>query len=222
MAKSKKESAEERETERYVVGISGASGAIYAKRFVEALIRDPNRSIDLTYTSAGLRVLNDELGARAAGRGKSTGAGKNAILRYFELTAEQKRRIRVHPPQDIGAGPASGTYPSRAMIVIPGSMNTLGMIANGLQPNLLTRAAAVTLKEGRPLVLVPRETPLGLIELRNMVAVTEAGAIVLPANPGFYQGPESIEDLVQFIVQKIMDRLGLETSDPVRWGISEK
>jgi 4-hydroxy-3-polyprenylbenzoate decarboxylase len=197
--------------DRFIVGITGASGVIYGVRLVEALLADPRHEVHVTVTGAGQRVMMEEIGARLSGAGGGPAA-------CFNLTDEQAARLVVHPASDIGAGPASGTFPVRATIVAPCSMNTLAAIAHGLADNLLTRAAAVTLKEGRPLVLVPRETPLGLIELRNMVAATEAGATILPANPGFYHDPTTIEDLVRFIVQKVLDRLGVEMKDAVRWG----
>lgn len=218
---------------RFVVGISGASGAVYARRLIEALTLDPAHRIDLTWTSAGLRVMSDELDRVASHDAPGDSAANDAtgpspnergaasrILDYFDLSAEQRARIACHPATDIGAGPASGTYPVEAMIVVPCSMNTVASIAHGLQPNLLTRAAAVTLKEGRPLLLVPRETPLGLIELRNLTALAEAGAIILPADPGFYHRPQSVEEIVDFIVQKILDRLGVPFENPVRWGVN--
>ncbi|MBI3736395.1 UbiX family flavin prenyltransferase, partial [Candidatus Sumerlaeota bacterium] len=107
---------------------------------------------------------------------------------------------------------------TEAMVIVPCSMNTLAAVAHGIANNLVTRSAAVTLKEGRPLILVPRETPLTLIDLRNMTAIAEAGGVILPANPGFYHRPKGIEDLVGFVVQKIMDRLGLRGEGGIRWG----
>lgn len=204
------------EPRHYVVGVSGASGALYAVRLVQSLLAAPSRIVHLTATPAGVRVMRDEV-APPAGPNCDRGEG-GGLSAYFSLGPDEAGRLRVYPCADIGAPIAGGTFLTEAMIVVPCSMNTLAAVAGGLQSNLLTRAAAVTLKEGRPLVLVPRETPLGLVELRNMVAATEAGAVVLPANPGFYHHPATIEDLVGFIVQKIMDRLGLEVADPVRWG----
>lgn len=206
--------------QRYVVGISGASGALYAKRFVERMLRDASIEIDLVASSAGLRVLRGELEAVAKPRrskAKPEGGVAGRLIDYLDLTAEQRKRLNVLPGADIGAGPASGTYRTAGMIVVPCSMNTVACIASGIQNNLLTRAAAVTLKEGRPLLLVPRETPLGLVELRSLTAAAEAGAIILPANPGFYHRPTTVEAVVDFIVQKMMDRLGLDYEDGVRW-----
>ena len=213
MARPKTSTAKSRKT--YIVGISGASGGIYAKRFVETLLAETNCRVDLIATTAGLRVFKGELGGDSDDPPKHQ--PKN-LLDYFDLTVAQRKRVEVLPNGDIGAGPASGTYRAEAMIVIPCSMNTLAGIANGLQPKLIGRAAAVTLKEGRTLIVVPRETPLGLIELRNMTALAEAGGIIMPANPGFYHRPETIEDLADFIVQKVMDRLGIEVTGAFRWG----
>lgn len=222
MAKAKKSTAKRVSvTRRYVVGISGASGAVYATRLVESMLRDPSIEIDLVASTAGLRVLRGELepatGNKKSGPGGAGAPASERLLHYFRLTDAQRRRVNVIPGADIGAGPASGTYRTAGMIVVPCSMNTVACIAAGIQNNLLTRAAAVTLKEGRPLLLVPRETPLGLVELRALTTAAEAGAIVLPANPGFYHRPKSVDDLVNFVVQKIMDRLGLEYPGGVRW-----
>lgn len=199
---------------RFVVGISGASGAIYGVRLVESLLHDPAHHVHLTITNAGMRVLKDEIAFRDR---KKSGTNSEAWREFFNLDSSEAARLHHHPNSDIGAAPASGTFLAEAMIVAPCSMNTLACIAHGLQPNLLTRAAAVTLKEGRPLILVPRETPIGVIELRNMVTAAEAGATILPADPGFYHHPKTIDDLVRFVVQKLMDRLGLATTNPVRW-----
>jgi 4-hydroxy-3-polyprenylbenzoate decarboxylase len=197
---------------RFVVGLSGASGVIYGVRLVESMLRIPEIHVELIITNAGFRVLRDEVPAQSR---VETDAGPWAP--YFKLTADESARVHYHPNSDIGAAPASGTFLAEAMIVAPCSMNTLGCIAHGLQPNLLTRAAAVTLKEGRPLLLVPRETPLSLIDMRNLTTAAEAGAVILPASPGFYHDPKSIDDLVNFVVQKMMDRLGLDVSNAVRW-----
>lgn len=204
---------------RFVVGISGASGAIYARRFVEALLADPSIEVDLIASTAGLRVLRGELDAvnRPRRSKAKPDAPAGRLLDYFDLAPAQRSRLNVLPGADIGAGPASGTYRTAGMIVVPCSMNTVACVASGIQDNLLTRAAAVTLKEGRPLLLVPRETPLGLVELRSLTAAAEAGAIILPANPGFYHRPATVDDLVNFIVQKIFDRLGLDYPGALRW-----
>ena len=127
----------------------------------------------------------------------------------------------VHGYRDLAASISSGSFQTIGMAIVPCSMNTLGAIANGLTPNLIARAADVTLKERRRLVLVPRETPLSLIHLRNMVAVTEAGATVLPPMPAFYHGPETIDDLLAQTVGKILDQFGVEHDAFTRWSTPE-
>lgn len=215
---------------RFIVGVSGASGAIYAVRLIEALLRDPSIEVHATATQAGLRVLRSELDpvaepsapnaktSAAPGAPEAADAARSPLRPYLNLPAEALDRLVMHNCADIGAGPASGTYPVAGMVVVPCSMNTLAAAAHGLSTNLLTRACAVTLKEGRPLVLVPRETPFTLIDMRNMTALAEAGAIILPANPGFYHRPQTIEDVVRYVVQKILDRLGVAAPDAIRWG----
>jgi 4-hydroxy-3-polyprenylbenzoate decarboxylase len=195
---------------RYIVGITGASGSIYAVRLIQALLDDPQREVHLIVSPAGARVMAAELS-----RPVSLKDGDAAAL--FCLTSEQGARLIPHPFADIGAGPASGTFKFEAMIVCPASVKTVGAIAAGLADNLLTRAADVALKEGRPLVLVPRETPFSVIHLRNMLELAQAGAIILPANPAFYHQPATIDDLVRYVIQKIFDRLNLEMPDPIRW-----
>jgi 4-hydroxy-3-polyprenylbenzoate decarboxylase len=127
-------------------------------------------------------------------------------------------RIVYHRHDDFSAGIASGSFPTGGMVVAPCSMSTLGSIASGITTNLVTRAADVHLKERRPLILVPRETPLSLIHLENMLTVTRAGAIVLPAMPGWYHRPQSLDDLVQFVVARICDQLGVDMPRAPRWG----
>jgi 4-hydroxy-3-polyprenylbenzoate decarboxylase len=205
----------------YVIGISGASGAAYGCKLIETVLQNESRHVHLIITAAGQRVIGDELKRKPGNRANSSdrtddGAGRFAQS-YLNLSASAQSRLHGYACNDIGAAPAGGTFKTEAMIVCPCSMNTLASIAHGLESNLLTRAAAVTLKEGRPLILVPREMPLGLIELRNMVTVTEAGGSILPASPGFYHHPETIDEIVSFVVQKIMDRLGLEMDGAIRW-----
>lgn len=195
---------------RFVVGISGASGSIYGVRLVEALLQDPAHEIHLIVTPMGARVMAEELGAPPR-------LDPFDPARFLTLTPAQAGRIHYHDAGDMAAGPASGTFPCAATIICPCSVKTVAAAAAGLADNLLTRAADVALKEARPLLLVPRETPLSLIHLRNLTRLAEAGAIILPASPAFYHRPQTIEDLVRFIVQKIFDRLGLAFPDPVRW-----
>ena len=201
---------------RFIVGITGASGSIYGVRLIEALLTQPDHEVHLIMTPAGVRVLAQEMGARPR-------LSPFEASSFLNLSQEQAARLVNHPHGDIGAGPASGTFPFEAMIVCPCSVKTLGALATGMADNLLTRAADVALKEGRRLVLAPRETPHSLIHLRNMVKLAEAGAVILPTNPAFYHHPRTIEDLVRYVVQKILDRLGLQTPyQAIRWGGGEQ
>lgn len=195
---------------RYVVGISGASGAIYGIRLVEALLALPEHEVHLILSPVASQVMSDELGLTPS----SSPFDPHAI---FTLSEEQTTRLIHHPIRQVGAGPASGTFGIEAMVIAPCSMRTLGAVASGLADNLMTRAADVALKEGRPLLLMPRETPFNAIHLENMLRLTHAGAAIVPANPGFYHRPQSIEDLVQFMVQKVFDRLGIDFPDAFRW-----
>lgn len=179
-----------------VVGITGASGAIYAQELLAALLHRRVR-VHLTITEAGARLLREELGVKVDVDDFSPSA----------LIRGAGRLITYHHYSDIGAPIASGSYPTDGMAIVPCSMNTLAAVAAGLGRNLLERAAAVTLKERRPLVVVPRETPLTDIMLENMLRLARAGACVLPAMPGFYKHPKSISDLVEFIVEKILEHL---------------
>lgn len=188
---------------RYFVGITGASGSIYGARIVEALLADPGREAHVCVSPAAERVMAAELGA-----------GPDDFLK---ISDEQKKRLVWHRHDDIGAGPASGSWRHDGMIVAPCSVKTLGGLAAGIADNLIGRAGDVAMKEGMPLVLVVRETPLSLIHLRNMVQLAEAGATILPASPGFYHKPKTIENLVRQVVQKVFDRLGIAMAEPIRW-----
>lgn len=188
-------------------GITGASGAPYAVRLLRALneTATPTRLIVSSY---GWRLLAEESG----------------IQGEEQLRAETGdwSRVELYDSLDRGATPASGSAPSRGMVVCPCSMGSLASIAAGTSRNLVERAADVTLKERRPLVLVPRETPLSLIHLENMTRLTRAGATILPASPGFYSRPEGIEDLVDFVVARILDHLGVEHRIGRRWRSGER
>jgi len=185
-----------------VVGITGASGVVYARRLVECLV-EAGAFVHLVVTPNGHRVLADELDC------KST-----APEAFLGRTSD---RIVAYPPGDLGARIASGSFPANGMIVIPCSVNTLGAIASGTSPNLLTRAAAVTLKESRRLVLVVREMPLSAIDLRNALECSRAGAVICPASPGFYMKPRSLEDIVDFVVGRVLDLVGVPHKLNTRW-----
>jgi 4-hydroxy-3-polyprenylbenzoate decarboxylase len=186
-----------------VLAITGASGAPYAVRLLEVLAR-AGRPTWLIVSSHGLRLLQEECGIGTV----------DALL---EATGARGGAVRHFTDGDRGALPASGSQRTRGMVICPCSMGTLSAVAHGSSRSLIERAADVTLKEGRRLVLVPRETPLSLVHLRNMAAAVEAGATVLPAAPGFYHRPERVGQLVDFIVQRVLDQLDLGIEIAPRW-----
>jgi len=190
-----------------VLAMTGASGAPYAVRLLEVLAttRVPTW---LIVSSHGWRLLKEECGiATLSQLRRATGAGRGGW-----------GTVEVFDDADRGARPASGSARSAGMVVCPCSMGTVAAIAHGTSRSLVERAADVALKERRRLILVPRESPLSLVHLRNLSLVTEAGAVVLPAAPGFYHRPKRIADLVDFVVQRVLDHLGVEASLAPRWG----
>lgn len=195
---------------RIVVGITGASGAAYARRAVELLVA-AGVEAHLVVSPLGQRLLHDELGMEGVDLAALAGLPEDTDADVL------KRHVVLHSHRDVGATIASGSFRHDGMLVIPCSSNTLGAIATGSAQNLMHRAAHVTLKERRRLVLVHRETPLSLVDIRNMQAVTEAGAVVCPANPGFYMLPRTVEAVVDFVVGRALDLLGVGHELPVRW-----
>src|SRR3954453_17613925 len=190
-----------------VLAMTGASGAPYAVELLRTLTRS-GLTVHLTISPSGVQVLREELGIEVS-------------LKRFDPVAFGDLgagRLVYHHHEDFSAGIASGSFLTGGMVVSPCSMSTLGAIAHGITTNLVTRAADVHLKERRPLILVPRETPLNLIHLENMVGVTRAGAVVLPAMPGWYHRPQTLDDLVEFVVMRICDLLGIECGRMRRWG----
>jgi 4-hydroxy-3-polyprenylbenzoate decarboxylase len=190
-----------------VLAMTGASGAPYAVGLLRALCR-AGRTVHLTISPSGAHVLREELGIAVA-------------LGRFDLDVFgplEGGRVVYHRHDDFSAGIASGSFPTGGMVVAPCSMSTLASIAHGITTNLITRAADVHLKERRRLILVPRETPLSLVHLENMLGVTRAGAVVLPAMPGWYHRPRTLDDLVGFVVARICDLLGVEVAPMPRWG----
>ena len=185
------------------VGITGASGAIYAVRTVAGLLERGCR-VEVVVSEFGRRLLRDELGPEAAVD------GFEAYLRDRYGAGVDRGELVLHPNKDVGATIASGSYRCAAMVIVPCSMKTLAGVANGLSRNLIERAADVVLKEGRRLVMVPRETPMSLPQLRNLVLCAEAGAVVLPAMPAFYQQPRTLDDLADFMAGKVLSALGFE------------
>jgi 4-hydroxy-3-polyprenylbenzoate decarboxylase len=186
-----------------VVAITGASGAPYGVRLLEILARD-RVPVWLIVSGHGWRLLKDE-----------TGIADEAALRA--ATGGDWSTVTFFPDGDRGARPASGSAKSSGMVICPCSMGTVAAIAAGTSRSLVERAADVVLKERRKLILVPRETPLSLIHLRNLTTVTEAGGVVIPAAPGFYHKPTQIGQLVDFIVQRVLDQLGLDIEIAPRW-----
>lgn len=196
-----------------IVAVTGASGAVYAKNMLQAL-HDLGHQVTFTVTEPGIRVLYEELGWKlpAPDNPGFVEAVKSNLkwnpdveLKYFDY-------------RDIGAQIASGSAKTDGMIVIPCTVSTLSGIAAGASGNLVERAADVMLKERRPLVLVPRETPFNQIHLRNMLSLAQMGVHIVPAAPGFYHKPESIDDLVNFVVGKVLDLLNIEHNLFKRWG----
>ena len=192
------------------IAVTGASGAVYATRTLAALL-ERGVDVELIVSDYGRRLLRDELGEQASvdrlvsfliGKyGAGVGAGT----------------MTVHSNRDLGATIASGSHGCSGMAIVPCSMKTLAAVAHGLSRNLIERAADVMLKERRRLVIVPRETPMSLPELRNMVLCAEAGAMILPAMPAFYQQPKTLDDLADFIAGKILSALGFEHSLYPAW-----
>jgi len=196
----------------YVVGISGGSGAPYTRRVIEGLV-EAGHDAKIVVTDAGRRVFEIELGIALTG----DPADDTRILTDNLDLGSGSGSIELFDQRNVAATIASGSYECEGMVVVPCSMGTLARIATGISSNLLERAADAALKERRRLVLVPRETPLSLIHLRNMTAVTEAGAIVMPAMPGFYHLPESVNELVDMIAGRVLDGLGVNSTLLRRW-----
>ena len=190
-----------------VLAMTGASGAPYAVRLLQVLCR-AGRTVHLTISTSGAQVLREEVGL-------SVPLDRFDPQVFGDLGPG---RVIYHHQSDFNAGIASGSFRTSGMVISPCSMSTLASVAHGITSNLITRAADVHLKERRKLILVPRETPLSLVHLENMAAVTRAGAVVLPAMPGWYHGPKSLDDLIDFVVARICDQLGVEVELMDRWG----
>ena len=190
-----------------VLGITGASGALYGVHLIRALAELVPGASSLILSPAGLRVFNEEFDANA---GSPPDYLKLVLAPLLESNTPVLHKFTIQDYQDIGAKAASGSSPADGMIICPCSMKSLAGIAQGYTTNLIERAADVTLKERRRLALVPRESPYSLIHLRNMTALTEAGAVILPASPGFYQRPASLEDLGRFIAGRCLNLFGVK------------
>lgn len=194
-----------------VLAMTGASGVPYGIRLLETLL-GAGRTVHLTISPAGAEVILQE-------------TDRQVRLDRFQLSdllgdkANAKpEQLQYHDYRDFRAGIASGSFLTAGMVICPCSMGTIGAIAHGLSQNLIHRAADVHLKERRKLVLVPRETPLHVVQLRNLAICAEAGAVVLPAMPAFYTRPQSLDDMVNFVVGRICDQLGVEHRLLTRWG----
>ncbi len=181
---------------RIIVGITGASGAIYGYTLVR-LLAGMNIETSIIFTAMGEKVMEYECGV---------------ARKEFQAYG------RVYERDDLFAPLASGSYPSDGMVIVPCSMNTLGAIANGLGDSLLDRAASVTLKEGRKLIAVVRETPYSILHLENMLKLAKAGGCIMPASPGFYHRPENLWELVECLTSRILDQLGISPENVKRWG----
>lgn len=189
---------------RYIIGISGASGAPYARKVLQALATSQHQ-IDLVITQSGRKVLAVEENVNLIG---NIDQDIKELSKWLTVDLMSRDGFTLHNSQNVAADIASGSCHVDAMAVVPCSGGTLARIAHGVSQGLLERAADVTLKERRTLILVPRETPLSIVHIRNMKTVTEAGAIVLPASPGFYNHPQSIDDIINMIAGRILYHLG--------------
>jgi len=188
---------------RIVLAVTGASGAVYAMRTLSALLQH-GEQVDLVITEYGRRLMIDELGPAAR---------VDRLQTYLEETwGDDVRRGTwvLHSNKDLGARIASGSKGADAMVIAPCSMKTMAAIAHGLSRSLVERAADVMLKEHRPLIIMPRETPMSLPQLKNMVSCAEAGAIIVPAMPGFYQRPQTIADLADFMAGRVLSLLRID------------
>ncbi len=203
---------------RFVLGISGASGAVYATRLLEQLLL-ADAEVHLVISDYGKRLLWDELKIKTfdfASLAPTLAPGGARRLSKSQSSLVSKRLI-IHPNKDVGAVIASGSFLHDGMVVLPCSSTSLGALASGSGSNLLTRAAMVTLKERRTLIVCHRESPLNLIDIEAMRTLTLAGAIIAPTNPGFYLLPKTIDEIVDFVVGKVLDLLKVEHDLKTRW-----
>jgi flavin prenyltransferase len=193
-----------------IIGITGASGAIYGVTLVKFLIEN-NYSVELVLSPNAEKVFQAELGF-SLNEDK-----KKSLCEFLHIDDQAANSLRLWDHKNVAAAISSGSYKTQGMIIAPCSMGSIGNIAAGTSNNLLTRAADVCLKERRKLVLVARETPFSTIHLRNMLCLSEMGAVILPATPGFYHNPRSIQDQVNFVLGKTLDSFGIENESFSRW-----
>lgn len=188
---------------QFILALTGASGMPYALRLAECIVAS-GAHLHIVISPVGRQVLADELGVRQADAQALVGAAA-------------AKNVTVYSHRDLGAKLASGSFLTAGMVICPCSSNTLAAVAGGLADSLVTRAALVTMKESRRLVLVPREMPLSPIEIENMLRLSRAGAIICPACPGFYMLPQTVGDLVDFVVGRVLDLLGVPHDLHTRW-----
>lgn len=203
----------------FVIGITGATGAIYGIRLIEEFVHR-DYQIYLTITLAGIEVVEKELGICL--KEDDPNQVKEKLLAYLLSRNNFSRKeladkLHYLPINQIGAVIASGSFLTEGMAIVPCSMSTLAGIAHGRSMNLLERVADVMIKEGRPLLVAPREMPLSSIHLENMLSLSKLGVMVVPPMPGFYHQPQSIDDLIDFVIGKILDRLGISHQLYARW-----
>jgi len=191
---------------KVVVAITGASGVIYAKRLLELLLQE-KVEVFLTISKNANLIIEDELNLKIDLK----------KFRPEDMLGEKGKKITYYHYEDMSVNLISGSNYFDAFVIIPCSMGTLGRLASGLSDNLILRIADVALKERRKLILVPRETPLNYIHLRNMIELLKAGAVILPACPAFYHYPKTLNDLVDFLVLRVLDHLGIKTDKAIRW-----
>ena len=195
----------------YAVAITGGSGAPYALRLLQVLLA-AGHEVHVCISAAGETVLQVESGVRLG----KTLREKAAVL-TAAVETEHASKLRLFDPMNLAAPISSGSFPCAGMAIVPCSTGTLGRIANGISSNLIERAADVMLKEKRPLIIVPRETPMSLPQLKNMTLCAEAGAMIMPAMPAFYQMPKTLDDLADFMAGKILSGLGLSHALYPKW-----
>ncbi len=194
---------------RFFLGITGASGQIYARSLARALVQ-AGHDLDVAVTDSGLKVLRHELGFELS-ENDPKGLAEQLV------GAEMAGRVRVFSSTQVEAPAASGTALGGGVVLAPCSVGTLGRVAYGLSSNLIERAADVAIKERRKLILVVREAPLSSLHLENMLRLSRAGAVILPASPGFYHRPKTLDDLVEHLCGKVLDALGVEHALAARW-----
>lgn len=206
-------------TNRWIIGVTGASGTVYARRLMRALVEHvPGIHLDVVVSQAALRVMHDEDGLDPSIRRLTAEMLVGFPTDAVEVFGDRDdSSLTIHNNRNIGASIASGSCPTDGMVIAPCSMKTLAAVACGYGENLIARAADVVIKEQRRLVLVPRETPLSAIHLENMLKLSRLGVSIVPAMPGYYNNPKTIDDLVDTMVMRVLDQMGLQIDIAPRW-----